>query len=99
MTTTTIEERKQNIDAIKASFPDPAQSGRYRDVSAAEEAARPAFGVFTIKLLIALALFGAFVCCDKTRLNVRGYTTEEVYRQIEEPFPLEKLVEKVKAMM
>lgn len=95
MTTSTPEERKQNIDEIKASFPDPAHSGRYRGFSATEEDIRPAFGFPKIRFLIALILFGIFVYCDKSGITVKGYTTEAVYQWIEEPFPLEKMRQKV----
>lgn len=95
MTTSTLEERKQNIDEIKASFPDPAHSERYRDFSTTEEDIRPAFGFPKIRFLLALMLFGFFVYCDKSGFTVKEYTTEAVYQWIEEPFPLEKVMQKV----
>ncbi len=84
MTTNTLEERKQNIDHIKASFPNPALSSRYRDFSSTEEEQSSGHSFFAIKLLVALALFLVFLYCDKTQLQYKGYTTEQVYQQIEE---------------
>lgn len=95
MTTSTLEERKQNIDEIKASFPNPAHSERYRDFSAMEEDIHPAFGFPKVRFLLALMLFGLFLYCDKSGAVVKGYSTEEVYQWIEEPFPLEKMIQKV----
>ncbi len=97
MTANTLEERKKNISEIKASFQNPHQSSRYQDLSGTDTdtAAVTYGGMFKMRLLIAVALFGAFVYCDKNDVKVISYTTKEVSKQVQKDLAVDKIMNKI----
>ena len=101
MTTTSIEERKRNISEIKASFPNPAVSGKYRDLgeNTTKTEADTVIHFPKIRIFIAVLIFAAFVYCDQTQGKISGYTTKEIIEQIEKTIPLEKMLESITSVL
>lgn len=100
MTVNSLEERRRYINQIKASFQDPGKSKQYQDVSGmgAEETEPVVSGLFKLRLLIAAAIFAAFVYCDQNQVKIHTYTTKEVGRWIQESVSTEQVVETMKML-
>ena len=98
MTAKTLEERRRNINKIKASFGEPGKSERYGDISygSPEEEGSIASGFFKLRLLLAAALFAAFVYCDQNQIKIFTYTTQEVGQFIQETSSVDKIIETIK---
>lgn len=92
MTVNTLEERKRYINEIKASFQNPEHSDRYRDFSNTSYEERPGIFSFKFRILFAILLFTAFIYCDQTKIQVAGYTTQDVYEIIEDSISLENVL-------
>lgn len=99
MTVDSLEERKRYINQIKASFHDPGKSSRYRDLGMEEAPARPEFGMFKVKALLAVVIFGAFVYCDRNEVTFYKQNTDTVYERIAETFSVEKAVQSLEKMI
>lgn len=100
MTTNSLEERRRYISQIKASFQDPGKSRQYQDIPGmgAEGDQPAALGFFKLRLLIAAAIFAAFVYCDKNQVKIHTYTTKEVSQWIQEGVSAEEVVETLKTL-
>ena len=102
MTSNTVEERKRNIDKIKASFSqgNPAKSDRFRDFSSGSEPeTQEGRSFFKLKLLLAIAIFAAFVFVDQNQLKIGEYSTREVFSVIRDSVSVEKVMENVEGLM
>lgn len=99
MTADTMEERKRKISQIKASFPEAGQSTQYRDFSTPAPEEGMAGGYFKWKLLIAIALFAAFVFLDQNDIKVADFSTEEVFSHIEDTVSIEKAIQTLENMV
>ena len=102
MTSNTVEERKRNIDKIKASFSqdNPAKSDRFRDFSSDGGAkVQEGRSFFKLKLLIAIAIFAAFVFVDQNQLKIGEYSTREVFSVIRDSVSVEKIMENVEGLV
>ncbi len=100
MTANSLEERRRYISQIKASFQDPGKSRQYQDVSGmgAEGAEPVVSGFFKLRLMIAAAIFAAFVYCDQNQVKIHTYTTKEVGHWIRESVSTEQVVETMKML-
>lgn len=94
MISNSLEERRRYVNEIKASFSDPAKSSQYTDVSG--EAQHPpgdAAAFFKLRLMIAAAIFAAFVYCDQKQVRIRTYSTDKICEFITQTVSPEQVVE------
>lgn len=97
MTANTLEERRRYINEIKASFQDPSKSQQYQDISGGDGANDVSTaGFLRLRLLIAVALFAAFVYCDQNKVKIHTYTTDKVYEYIQMTVPMDQIIETMK---
>ena len=98
MTAKTLEERRRNINKIRESFKDPGKSERYGDIAygSSGEELPMASGFFRLRLLLAAALFAAFVYCDQNQVKIFSYTTQEVGQFIHQSSSVEEIIETIK---
>lgn len=103
MTSNTVEERKRDIDKIKASFSqgNPARSDRFQDFPAGEGTKAQGEGrsFFKLKLLLAIAIFAAFVFMDQNQLKLGKYSTREVFSVIRDTVSVEQVMDRVEEMV
>lgn len=94
MTSNRLEERRRYVNEIKASFSDPSKSGQYADVSGeAEHQPTDAAAFFKLRLLIAAAIFAAFVYCDQKQVRIHTYNTDQICEYLTQTVSPEQVVE------
>lgn len=99
MTTNTLEERRRFVEQVKASFQNPSESGRYRDLTGSQEppdetdVLSGAKGGWKWRLVAALLLFGGFIYLSQNQIKVGQMTAAEVAAYLSEDFAWEKAAE------
>ena len=99
MTTTSIEERKRNVKEIKASFPESSVSAKFGALNPPVTEEVNLFRFSKIRILISVLIFAAFIYCDQTQVKINGYTTKDIYKQIEKTFSVEKIMQSVENVL
>lgn len=97
MTANTLEERRRFVAQVKASFQNPSESTRYRDVRAGEEASEEtdvfsgARGGWKWRLVVALLLFGGFIYASQNQIKVADVTAAQVAEYLSQDLALDKI--------
>lgn len=99
MTANTLEERRRFVEQVKASFHNPSESARYRDVRG-ESGGSEETDVFSgsksgwkWRLMAALLLFGGFIYVSQNQIKVGDVTAVQVAEYLSQDMSLEKLTE------
>lgn len=93
----TLEERRRYVEQVKASFQNPAESSRYRDVGAGPETTGEtdvfsgSSGAWKWRLVVALLLFGGFIYLSQNQVKVGEHTVQEVADYLSEDMKWEEL--------
>ena len=94
----TIEERRQYIDQVRASFGSnqPQKNDMEMDI---EEQSNIGLGFFKLKLFLAFVLFVSFIYCDHFKIEVYNIKTTDIIKEIESTIPVENVIQTFKNMV
>lgn len=101
MTANTLEERRKYVDQVKASFQNPSESRRYRDVGDSPKAGEETdvfsgnSGAWKWRLVVALLLFGGFIYLSQNQIAVGGVTAMQVADYLEQDLEWEGLLKEL----